>query len=322
MADQDSSKTKGESGEPTTPQLPPSGASPTTQTKGSSEEEPKLRHEFVGMMFAVTAAEVGLQVAAVVQRDHGIHYLPAYTHLLLATIIVGASWVGWSLSPSPGARQDVHHVLHPAFLVLLTDVALVIIYFILVRSVDFGAERNPPYIASVPRVIFWIVVMFAVYFFWDLIAKFPFFYKRKFDVNWIIQYGTRILATAICLSLAVALKWLFGDPDRVHYIPADFTLLCLILLFRALKDVCTAFFPTKSQAIVASQKKWAVSWTIGCLVFMVAGIIWTRCPHPLPSGIAQEIQKELTEEKQKRESREQAPARPQNNHGDPQPATN
>ena len=43
---------------------------------------PRLRHEFVGMMFAVTIGEVGLQVAGLVQAKHYVHYLPFYSHLL------------------------------------------------------------------------------------------------------------------------------------------------------------------------------------------------------------------------------------------------
>lgn len=101
---------------------------------------PKLRHEFVGMMFAVTIGEVGLQAAALVKVGHPWHFLPAYSHLLLATVVIAASFVGWSLSPAPGAQEDVRNVLHPEFLVLLLDVFLVIVYFILVRSVDLDRK--------------------------------------------------------------------------------------------------------------------------------------------------------------------------------------
>jgi hypothetical protein len=46
-------------------------------------------------------------VAVLVQAGHVAHFLPAYSHLLLATTVVAASWVGWSVSLAPGARQDV-----------------------------------------------------------------------------------------------------------------------------------------------------------------------------------------------------------------------
>lgn len=101
---------------------------------------PRLRHEFVGMMFAVAIGEVGVQTATLVQAYNWIHFLPAYSHLILATIVITTSWVGWTLSPSPGAGQDVRGVLQWEFIVLLVDVFLVIVYFILVKTVDFTGE--------------------------------------------------------------------------------------------------------------------------------------------------------------------------------------
>ena len=86
-----------------------------------SDNQPKLRHEFVGMMFAVTIGEVGLQVASLVQAKHYIHFLPFYFHLLLATIVITSSWVGWSLSQAPGARRDVKGVFTWGFVTLLLD---------------------------------------------------------------------------------------------------------------------------------------------------------------------------------------------------------
>src|SRR5205807_1748814 len=100
------------------------------------------------MMFAVTIGEVGLQVAAVIQARHFWHYLPAYSHLTLATIAIAASGVGWSRSLSPGAREDVEVVFQWEFVVLLLDVTLVVLYFILVRTVDFGKDKQSPTIGS------------------------------------------------------------------------------------------------------------------------------------------------------------------------------
>jgi hypothetical protein len=260
-------------------------------TEKDKTKEPKLRHEFVGMMFAVTIAEVGLQVAAVVQRGNWVHYLPAYSHLSLATIIVAASWVGWSLSPSAGARQDVRNVLHLGFLVLLTDVFLVVLYFILVRSVDFGAERHSPYIAPIPKVAFWIVFMFFVYLWWDFITKLPFLYNAKFDKTWFSIDGPRIVATLFCALVALWTKSLLGDPDRAHYIAADFALLGLILLFRALKDVCSFFFPR--DALPAKElklgKRRALIWATICILITVSGIAGARSEYSPSNSIVHRI---------------------------------
>jgi hypothetical protein len=133
------------------------------QAKGP-ELEPKLRHEFVGMMFAVAIGEVGVQTAILVQAHNWMHFLPAYFHLFLATVVIATSWVGWTLSSSPGARTDVNNVFEWEFLVLLLDVLLVVIYFILAKTVDFTGEPNVQLNASAAPESFWILVIFLVYF--------------------------------------------------------------------------------------------------------------------------------------------------------------
>ena len=62
----------------------------------ADEAGPRLRREFIGMMFAITVGEIGLQTAALVQAGRPLHFLVAYSHLFLATFVVAASWVGWS----------------------------------------------------------------------------------------------------------------------------------------------------------------------------------------------------------------------------------
>ena|SRR5271157_6652220 len=138
--------------------------------RAKSDSDPKLRHEFVGMMFAVTIGEVGLQTASLIKAGHYLHYLPAYSHLILATVLIAASWVGWTRSPSPGARQDVGAIFSAEFLILLVDVALVILYFILVQAVDFSEGPGPSRASAAPEA-FWLLWIFSLYLVWDVLTK-------------------------------------------------------------------------------------------------------------------------------------------------------
>src|SRR5471032_1568578 len=126
---------------------------------------PKFRHEFVGMMFAITIGEIGLQSAALVQARHFLHFSPAYSHLILATFVVAASWVGWSQSLIPGARKDVEDIFSFAFVVLLLDMAMVVTYFILVRTVDFSPEGHRR-IDQASTVAKWHALIFLLYVAW------------------------------------------------------------------------------------------------------------------------------------------------------------
>jgi hypothetical protein len=254
------------------------------ECKYAKEDEPKLRHEFVGMMFAVTIGEVGLQVASLVKYEGSFHYfLPAYTHLTLATIVIAASWVGWTLSPSPGARHDVTAVFKAEFLVLLIDVALVICYFVLARSVDFqksetggGAEFK----ASAAPEALWILIIFGIYLFWDFWTKIVVFVFRratgvKDDGRW-GHYLVRFIPTLGCCALA---WWAFREfvdgLTASQVVIADLALLALVLFFRAAKDVTSAFWRSKGHA---TKSKRIFSSVMAAFLFgtFIVCLYWTK----------------------------------------------
>lgn len=253
------------------------------------ESEPKLRHEFVGMMFAITIGEVGLQVAALVQAKHYLHFLPAYTHLLVATVMIATSWVGWSLSRSPGARIDVTAIFQWEFFVLLLDVALVITYFILVRTVDFGKESRidpPSTLASC------FLAIFILYFVWDVITKIC-IYLRKKQGSWFRVYGVRMIPTVLCLLLVALIKYATVNADPPHYLTADVAFLAVVLLFRALKDLVSALVPKEAGGKIDLPKaKCSGIWTAVCLIGLTFGLLatyrsWT---WPIPDYVRNEIQ--------------------------------
>ncbi len=259
-----------------------------------NESEPKLRHEFVGMMFAITIGEVGLQVAALVQAGHPFHYLPAYTHLFLATVMIATSWVGWSVSKAPGARLDVTAIFQWEFVVLLLDVALVITYFIMVRTVEFGKEGIAARVDPPSTLAFWIFVIFALYFVWDIITKI-FIYRRKPEGAWGRKYGSRMLPTIVCLILACSIRERTKGADLPHYLTADVALLSLVLLFRALKDLISALVPKKKEPIEWGRAKLAGFWTALCIIGLSVGLFattysWTL---PIPECIVKDIQTPL-----------------------------
>jgi hypothetical protein len=279
----------------------------TNQQTNRPEPDVKLRHEFVGMMFAVTIGEVGIQVASLIHAGHWLHYLPAYSHLFLSTVFIATSWVGWSLSLAPGARRDVRRIFELPFVVLLIDVSLVISYFILVRSVDFPAERVEPRIAPESTVALWVAVIFGLYLLWDVVTKI-FAYKKDINDPWRKNYGSRMLPTLICFALAIVLWSLLKNADVPHFLTANIALLSLVLLFRALKDLVSAW-PKSS----GKSKTGPIVWTIVCVVGIAVGTVWTSC-WPLPGSLANHIQAPI--------SKENGDANKASVHSEPNPATN
>jgi hypothetical protein len=257
------------------------------------DKEPRLRHEFVGMMFAVAIGEVGLQTATLIQAHRWVHFLPAYCHLALATLIIATSWVGWTLSPSPGARRDVKRVLEWEFILLLLDVILVIFYFILVKSVDITEGPEIHLNASAAPESFWICVIFGAYLAWDILSKYVM--QRGMKSSGSSSYSSdmlRIIPTLTCFILALVIKSLVEGADPPHVLAADFALISLVLFYRAAKDLMSALFPKPEVPgnLVRSRKYWSVAWSVLFGLGILFGILWTRL-WPIPQSIAAEIQK-------------------------------
>jgi hypothetical protein len=271
-----------------------------------AETDPKLRHEFVGMMFAITVGEIGLQAAGLVQAKHYVHYLPAYTHLFLATFVVAASWVGWSRSVIPGARQDVEELFEWAFVVLLLDMSMVVTYFILVRTVDFGNEHHR--IDSASAVAGWHVLIFALYLAWDVVTKFL-MYERPDDMGWWKGWQgvdaalkkkrtdrfRRMVPTVICLLISWYLWNAFQSATAERLLVADFALLSVVLLFRALKSLEGAIC---EKAVAEGERKkprrltFRIVCAAVCSVGFLVGTWMTLSSRPLPHlglGVVQEI---------------------------------
>jgi len=247
-----------------------------------SKAEPKLRHEFVGMMFALAIGEVAVQTAVLIRAGNWVHFLPAYSHLFLTAILIAASWVGWTLSPSPGARKDVQGVFQMGFLVLLVDVFLVVVYFILAKTVDIVGEGSPRLNASAHPESVWILVIFVTYFVWDILTKIVIYQIERRPEPWFRNYGSRMVPTVICLGLAWVAKPLFDRADAPHVLTADLALLSLVMLFRALKGLIDSL--TKPNI----PRKLPVAWTAVCLLGFAVGSIWTSS-YPVPRCVADQI---------------------------------
>jgi hypothetical protein len=263
--------------------------------------KPRLRHEFVGMMFAIAIGEVGLQSAALVRSGHYLHFLPAYSHLFFATIVIATSWVGWSVSAAPGARRDVTEVYQWEFIVLLIDVALVIIYFILVRTIDFSESGAPPRIDPASTVAAWVFWAFCLYLVWDFITKVVIYIRdrdrgkwRDTELKtWWVFYGLRIIPTIVCVVIAAIVWGAVGMSDRPHYLTADVALLFLVLLFRSLKQLIALIYPGDAEA--QKKERWLhpkallCAWSAVCILVVAYGTLATRYACCLPGNLVVSI---------------------------------
>lgn len=213
----------------------------STEVHDNSGED-ALRLAFVEMMFALAVAEVAIHAADLVNVDVAfVQKTPAIAHLSLTLLAIAASWVGWRQSVSPGMKDKVKFIFTWPFLGLLVDVLIVILYFMLARNMD-AIVQNQKGTSIVPNAApecILVCVIFGVYAFWDFVADM----LQKGTLQRIKTYRDRLYATFVscCCSLAslvlcIILTYLsWGKSESRAVVAVDLGLICVILLFRAIK---------------------------------------------------------------------------------------
>lgn len=204
--------------------------------KDESSKE-TLRFDFVEMLFALTLSEIAIRVAYLVEQQQTLITAPAaYSHALLALILVATSWVGWRRSRAYGNLQDVSGVFSWPFVVLLVDVGLVILYFIIVNGIEKPGDKGviEP---SARNETQWMMCVFLGYLLWDFLTK-------GVMSPGILGIGKRIGAflmrawsTALCSALALVSYLLFASVSTQRgVVLVDLELMLIVMLFRALKQ--------------------------------------------------------------------------------------
>ena len=178
-----------------------------------------------------------------------------------------------------------------------------ILYFILVRTVDFGNEQDAPRIAPAARVATLMLIIFALYLLWDVLTKVCIYWKYRdkskkgllehYDSSWLRTFGVRMVPSTVCLILSCVTLWLVRKADAPHMLTADLAMIGLILLFRALKDFSSSFPKLETGGQLPPEKigarNRAVRWMIPWSFLLLFGLIWTAYSLPLPCRMAAEI---------------------------------
>jgi hypothetical protein len=209
--------------------------------------EDPLRYAFVEMLFALAVSQVAIHAADLLGiQGTFLEKLPGFAHLALGLIVIAASWVGWRQSQSPGMKEQIRSQFSLRFVGLLIDVLLVILYFVLVRSVEIEQEAGATVHASASALpeAFWLMAVFAVYAVWDLIADvFSAGCLPALSLFKLLWKGIRVAvvcAASSLLSLALCYVVYCAARDAVDGIAVallDAALLIVVLLFRVIKAI-------------------------------------------------------------------------------------
>jgi hypothetical protein len=214
-----------------------SGSQPGTtgEQKPSAQDQTSLGENpywvFVGFLYACVASDIAAKF-----RDApygGKSWEIRWSHLFLASFVLGTSFLAWSQAIAKGAIKP-EAVLSWKSLLLIFDFWILILYFTYVAVVAHERETDrltaPPDAHDQPS--FWIAWIFTAYSFWDVVA---------FGI--IPQSLTTFVGEAwmsgLCAVLAFVAFRGFKKirAEQVRWVVwSDVSLIALILFFRALKQ--------------------------------------------------------------------------------------
>ena len=211
------------------------------------KQKPLLRFEFVGMLFALAIGQVAIEFVDVYNSQLPfINWYYSFSHLVLATLIIAMSWIGWQSSKSLGYTVTITSIFSLPFLILLIDISLVIIYYLIANGnekylVDQKVFETP----SVDSEILWVFLIFILYVFWDVITKIiSIKYVRQTNGNYMKKYifsvssFKRILITLSCLIISAYFLIRYKDVQllAIQALIVNINLLLIFVLFRGLKQ--------------------------------------------------------------------------------------
>jgi hypothetical protein len=230
----------------------------------------ELRTEFVGMMFALAAAEIGIQAAELTRFnlwDKALipYSLPAWFHLALAATIIALSWVGWSRSKASQNIDDAGEVSDTRFFVLLLDVVLVIFYFIIVKNVEIatrgeGDSRELIVLPSAHREALWAWVVLVGYFIWDLLTKVVAekndqHTRRQRFASYELFWQRAWVSAACAIAGGISFCLLRRVENWWSVLVADASLVMLFATFRELKAHATRALPSAEETAEMDSEK-------------------------------------------------------------------
>ena len=226
--------------------------------KAPSEPGLNLRHSFVAMLFALTAGQIALSTTDLIEiwqtgQNDPMQLAVPSAHLILALVLLSASWVGWSVTAASKSFQQLSHLFRSPYVVLLIDVILVIVYFAIVRAVEIRQVLSPQpdgnYVLhsqlDIPSPIgeaLGITIVCFIYLIWDVVHDVimrrreasetrPVCIKRGL-IDTFPSLVCVILSIVVCLTI-----FLLEISSSGAVISIDLALLALVIGFRALKGV-------------------------------------------------------------------------------------
>lgn len=196
----------------------------------SNQNKKQLHLTFVEMLFALAIGQVAIDVSKLIDyqlmsNQTFLAVIPAYSHLLLAAVVISTSWVGWRISVYSGS--NIKSVFSLDYVELLIDVILVIMYFALARAVETPDSYSVSFCPNASFEAYAVAIIVSTYALWDIVSC-----RSKPE-----KLNKRLWASISCTVISWLLVWLDigGSGTVLAVLLGDCSLMALIFTFRAMK---------------------------------------------------------------------------------------
>ena len=176
-------------------------------------------------------------------------YIPVYSHLTLAALVVGTSWLGLTraLSALQNCVNPRWGIIAPVWLLLIIDFSILGVYFAFVRVVNkarsSGSGQKEDAFST--HASFWMLIVLSLYCVWDGMVYFlfpkwpgPWHYAcTQQDVSFCARSWMSVLCLALALLVFLALRHTRSDCPFWVLPTADVSLIFFLLFYRALKQL-------------------------------------------------------------------------------------
>lgn len=202
---------------------------------------------FIGFLYAWIAADIARRFRKVfdpkLQAKHG----SIISHLVLASFVVGTSWIDWSRAFLNGEITAPREVISLGALMVIIDFMILTMYFNFVsvvgkvRQSKVGPSQHCQEYAS-----FWVVLILTMYVVWQGLLSFIVHMADASNTNWVdnppktYPFWPESWGTFLCAALAGLIFYLQKKGRLRRLVQSDFCLLFLILFFRALNQMSHA----------------------------------------------------------------------------------
>jgi hypothetical protein len=250
----------------------------------SSELKPadSAYYVFISFLYAWIAADIGQKFGETEAQWRRAEGWFKRSHLILAAFVVGTSFLGWTGAWVAGSVSDPERkVISAPSLLVIVDFTILAIYFNFVSDVHKERkepEKDPGKSLKAPiyyrHSAFWISLILLSYVVWDIFnyLLIPVLLNKN-HTFWVKSWMSLACAAVAGTAFAWLIRVRSHRPGWVAV--ADFSLIALLLCFRAMKQLPYA---------EGSWLYWfaAANFCIFVILAAVAGACGSWKPDQLP----------------------------------------